>query len=233
MNAINFKKVGFIYHDGTKSIVSDISFKIPSGSFTILVGPSGCGKTTLLKLCADLLEPTSGGVSKSGSSTMVFQLGSLLPWRTVSENVRLGIEFKNHTTKAEDKKILAALKLVKMEGFKKQYPRSLSGGERQRVNLARALISEPDILLMDEPFSSLDIETTERLHGELLEIWQKTKITILMVSHSIEEALTLGERILLLENGHIKKDLKLSEPYPRNLNTAEIIKIKESLKKSF
>ena len=212
---IRFSHINFQYENEKEKILHDINLNIEEGSFSVIVGPSGCGKSTLLKIAAEIEKPTSGVTFINGDFAFVFQSGVLLPWRTVSQNVFLGLENKNITLEEKDKRVKETLKLMSIYEFENEYPRNLSGGQRQRVGIARALVTNPQILFLDEPFSALDPETTERLHNELLEIWQKKRMTILMVSHSMEEAALLGDTVIVMNEGRIQKEIIVDLERPR------------------
>ncbi len=215
MSSINLQDVGKTYPGENKPAVESISLEIASGEFFCLVGPSGCGKTTILKLIIGLEKPTSGEITAPEQISMVFQSGALLPWLTVEQNVAFGLKMagkSNPTAKNESHKFL---QMVNLLPFKEKYPRELSGGQRQRVGIARALAIEPEVLLLDEPFSALDPLTTEELHKDLLAIWKQTKITIVMVSHLIEEAVLLSDRIGIMENGRIRNVMSINLKRPR------------------
>ncbi len=190
-------------------VLTDVNLTIPAGEFLTILGPSGCGKSTLLRVVADLLEPISGDVKVLGDTPrairkncqtgFVFQESTLLPWRTVNENVNLpAIVGGSNSTRLTSSRIHELLALMGLEGLGERYPHELSGGQRQRVAIARALVDEPKLLLMDEPFGALDEITRDRLNDELLEIWRRTETTILFVTHSIQEAVYLGQRVMML-----------------------------------
>ena len=196
------------------------SFSICPQEFVCLLGPSGSGKSTLLRILAGLLKPTSGSFTFTGGIPrigMVFQQSNLMPWRTVLENITLPLELAG--VNPEECRALAQemVELVGLQGFESNWPRDLSGGMAQRVAIARALVHDPDILLLDEPFGSLDALTRERMWTELSHIWQRRQKTVLMVTHSISEALFLADRILVLTQrpGRIKLDLTVDLPRPR------------------
>lgn len=177
---VELKNINKTYTD--KKVLNDLSISFEEGSFNILVGKSGCGKSTILKIIMDLEKVDSGHIFNKNKCSMVFQNSALLPWRTVYENILLALENENLLTKGEvDKKVLEAIELMELSLFKDVYPRDLSGGQRQRVGIVRALVSGASVLLLDEPFSALDAETTEYLHKKLLDIWQDKKLTIIMV----------------------------------------------------
>ncbi|MDE2188754.1 MAG: ABC transporter ATP-binding protein [Patescibacteria group bacterium] len=224
MNPIlTFKDVTFRYHNGTTDVLHDVSFSLEKRSFTVLVGPSGCGKSTLIKLAAGLAlkSETAGQVSIPEKKSMVFQNGALLPWYSAIDNVELGLPSVRGDTSYREKKAREALGLMNMSEYADAMPRDLSGGQRQRVGIARALAAEPELLLLDEPFSALDPETTDELHRELLDIWKSRGITILMISHSLDEAVTLAERIVVMHEGRIVHEHRVRLDYPRD-PTSEI-----------
>lgn len=191
------------------TILENINLKIPEGEFVSILGPSGSGKSTLLRIIAGLVSPTQGSVSYNGvpiqgtnpGVSMVFQSFALFPWLTVLENVKLGLENKSLLNEEKERKALEIIDMVGLDGFEGAYPKELSGGMRQRVGIGRALAMEPDILLMDEPFSALDVLTAENLKRDLLELWMEKKIptkSIIMVTHSIEEAVYMSDRAVIL-----------------------------------
>src|SRR5262245_917845 len=187
-------------------VLAGIDFAVERGRFVSIIGPSGCGKSTLLRIIDGLIRPDSGRVLVDGAEVtepgydraVVFQYFGLYPWRNVLDNVAFGLELQ-HVPKAERRRrSLANIKLVGLQGFEHHYPHELSGGMRQRVGLARALTLDPDIILMDEPFSAVDEQTRELLQHELLELWAKTRKTIIFVTHSIDEAVYMSDRIIVL-----------------------------------
>ncbi len=201
---IIFTKVCKRYDKAAAYAVEDFSLAINKGEFFCLVGPSGCGKSTVLKMIAGLTAPTGGQLVKPAGVGMVFQSGAILPWLTVEENVALPAKINGLA--AEKIKRLSAeyIDMVGLTGFRQKYPRELSGGQKQRVGIARALMAETEVLLLDEPFSALDLLTTQELHRDLLQIWRTTGKTIVMVSHSLEEAVMLADRIGIMVNGRLK-----------------------------
>jgi NitT/TauT family transport system ATP-binding protein len=213
---------------GAREVLREVNLEIPDGQFMTIVGLSGCGKTTLLNMVAGLLMPTRGKITVDGVETkgpaparaVVFQDAALLPWRSVLRNVEFGLEMQGKYDKAEVKKrSLSHVEMVGLRDFADDYPHQLSGGMRQRVNLARALVAEPDVLLMDEPFAALDAHTRETMGYELLRIWQKTRKTVLFITHSADEAIMLSDRIVAMgkpPNGIIG-DLKVDLPRPRTV----------------
>ena len=228
---IDIKHLTFAYEKET-STLKDISLSIAPNTFTILVGASGSGKTTLLRLIAGLLKMQAGSVEIKGKIAMVFQNGALLPWRTAEENVALPLIALGEKDAEIKKKTKAALLRVGLADLVNKYPRELSGGERQRVGIARALAVEPDILLLDEPFSALDVNTAERLRIDLMKIWQELKLTVLMVSHSVEEAAELAQTVYALRDGHLNTPIQISLPYPRIITTPGYIEAVQKIKGS-
>lgn len=213
---IKLNKVTFQYETQSPTL-NGIDLAIDKGSFVVIVGASGSGKTTLLKLIANLITPTSGDISINGKVAMVFQSGALLPWQSVAGNVVLPLIVNGKSQEVADKETVTALSRVGLSLLADKYPREISGGQRQRVGIARALAIKPDILILDEPFSALDIQTVTELHIDLLKIWKELGLTVVMVSHSIEEAVTLAERVLVVKNGTISRDIAVPFSYPRNL----------------
>ncbi|MCX6756202.1 MAG: ABC transporter ATP-binding protein [Candidatus Nomurabacteria bacterium] len=180
------------------SVLKNITFEILEGEFVCFVGPSGCGKSTILKILSGLEKSTKGKVNiEAKKIAMVFQNSALFPWLTVRENIAFGLKMENINKSEIDKIVTEKINEVGLSGFEDKYPIELSGGMKQRVGIARALAISPDLLLMDEPFSSLDILTAEKLRKELLDIWVKYKVTIVMVTHLVEEAVELADRIFI------------------------------------
>lgn len=205
-----------------------IDVAVERGEFIAVVGPSGCGKTTFLRMVAGLEPVTSGTIlldgqqlrGPGGNRGFVFQNDSLLPWRTVLSNALIGPEVAGRVGAPERQRTLDLLKLVGLGGFENYYPRQLSGGMRQRVNLARALAIDPEVLLMDEPFASLDAQTREIMQTELLRIWEQGRKTVLFVTHQIDEAVFLADRVLVFARrpGRLQEDVKIDLPRPRGLD---------------
>jgi NitT/TauT family transport system ATP-binding protein len=212
---------------GDLEALRGINLAVERGEFISVVGPSGCGKTTFLRIIAGLEQATSGEVLLDGHVVrkpgndrgFVFQNDSLLPWRTVLDNAIIGRELAGPIRPADRKHIMELLKLVGLEGFEHYHPRQLSGGMRQRVNLARALAIDPEILLMDEPFAALDAQTREIMQTELLRIWERGQKTVLFVTHQIDEAVFLSDRVLVFARrpGRLQAEVKIPLPRPRNL----------------
>jgi NitT/TauT family transport system ATP-binding protein len=199
-----------------------VNFELYPREFVCLLGPSGSGKSTLLRVLAGLLRPESGEITFSGSRepriSMVFQDANLMPWRTVLENITLPLALQGIDESVAAEKAREFIDLIGLQGFEKSWPANLSGGMAQRVAIARSLIQEPDLLLLDEPFGALDALTREKMGSELLQLWQARRQTVLMVTHSISEALLLSDRVLVLtpRPGRIGLDLPVDLPRPRN-----------------
>ena len=212
---------------GDLETLRQINFDVAAGTFVSIVGPSGCGKTTFLRIVAGLERASAGNVlinerlvKEPGSDRgFVFQQDSLLPWRTVLANTMIGPELAGTKGKRERDRALELLKLVGLSGFENYFPRQLSGGMRQRVNLARALAIDPEILLMDEPFSALDAQSREIMQTELLRIWEQGRKTVLFVTHQIDEAVFLSDEVLVFARrpGRLQERVPIDLPRPRTL----------------
>lgn len=209
---------------GAVEVFSELSLAVHPGEFVALVGPSGCGKTTLLNLCSGWLEPTGGAVHRPDGVRMVFQQDGLFPWLTVGENVRLGLRHLADEA-ARSRKAEAMLALIGLEAFRSHYPHQLSGGMRQRVELARALGGGTDLLLMDEPFSSVDYLTRLKLRAELARLLREQPRTVVLVTHDIEEAAQLADRVLVLSErpARIRHEVRLAVPRPRDATHPEVV----------
>jgi len=217
-------------------VLEDISFELSNHSFTSILGPSGCGKSTILNLIAGLDNHSSGQISIDGTRIgFVFQQPRLLNWRTVVQNVTLPLEQQKFDPAAMRNLAEKYLRLVGLAGYETYYPLQLSGGMQQRVSIARALAVDPDILLMDEPFSGLDEMTARSLRQELIRIWQETGKTILFVTHSISEAVFLSQQILIVspKPAKIYKRMMLDLPYPREYGDLRLFEIETRLTKDF
>ena len=205
----------------------DVSIAVEAGEFISIVGASGCGKTTLLRIADGLLKPTRGEVSVDGQPIngpgpdrgFVFQQDALFPWRTVLDNVIFGLEVQGRKKSDARARADGLLRLVGLSGFEQHFPHELSGGMRQRANLARALTIDPDVLLMDEPFAALDAQTREIMQAELLRIWRSNKKTVLFVTHQIDEAVFLADRVIVMTSrpGQVKAAVEIDIPRPRDL----------------
>ena len=229
----------FDSEDGEIEALEKINIEVKPNEFLCIIGPSGCGKTTLLRMIAGLDYPSSGeiildGEKVSGPSPdrgMVFQEFSLFPWRTVLKNVEFGLEIRGMKDKERREIAEQYLELVGLRDFENSYPYELSGGMKQRVAIARALATEPSILLMDEPFGSVDAQTRNVLQEELLEIWKRTKKTILFVTHSVDEAVYLADRVAVMSSrpGCLVKCVEIDIPRPRKRTSMEANEIRERL----
>lgn len=214
-----------MFANGTEAL-SGLDLSLFENEFLSLLGPSGCGKSTALRLIAGLAEPSAGQISwpSSGKSTdrrlavaVVFQEPTLMPWATVFDNVYLPLRLEGIARSKAASRVEAALGMVGLEGFEGAYPRELSGGMKMRVSIARAIVTEPELLLMDEPFAALDEITRFKLNDDLLTLWQEKRWTVVFVTHSVYESVYLSDRILVMRArpGRITADIKIPEPYPR------------------
>jgi len=230
----------FQTNDGPVHALSDIDLKIDRGDFVSFIGPSGCGKTTLLRVIADLEQPTAGEITVNGVSPeearlnraygYVFQAAALYSWRTIAKNVALPLEIMGLSRSEQQQRIARNLDLVNLTGFEKKYPWQLSGGMQQRASIARALAVEPELLLMDEPFGALDEIVRDHLNEQLLQLWAKTNKTVVFVTHSIPEAVFLSTKIVVLcpRPGRIYDVIESDLPRDRSLDireTPEFLKI--------
>ncbi len=215
------------YANGYQALLP-VDLTIQEGEFVTLLGPSGCGKSTLLKMIAGLLEPTDGKIllwrhpirqleQLGRKISFVFQSPTLMPWADVATNVRLPLDLVNTPKKEAQERVKEALELVGLSKFDKSLPRALSGGMQMRVSIARGLVTEPDLLLMDEPFGALDEITRHKLDADLLELWAKKNLTVIFVTHSIHESVFLSNRVVMMaaRPGHIMREFQIDEPYPR------------------
>ena len=227
---IAVKKMGMQYGTGAKAVVAlqDIDFSVADGAFMAVVGPSGCGKSTLLRILAGLMPATSGSADLRGALItgprkdigVVFQTPVLFPWRTILGNVMLPSDVQRLDRKKMTERAHQLLDLVGLKGFENRYPRELSGGMQQRVGIVRALIHDPALLLMDEPFGALDAMTRETMNVELQRIWMESRKTVLFITHSTSEAVFLADRVLVMTSrpGRIGDMLEIDLPRPRSLN---------------
>lgn len=218
----------FIVEGDQQIILRDINFVALKHEFICIVGPSGCGKSTLLRIMAGLEKSSSGSIEMEAGSklAMVFQNFALFPWLNVEENVGFGLRLLDGEAKANSDKVKKYISEMGLTGVEEKHPKELSGGMRQRVGIARALAIEPDILFLDEPFSALDTFTSTRLRRELLNIWQEKNLTVVMVSHLIEEAVELADRIIVLSAnpGSVQSIEEIELPRPRNIRSEEFFK---------
>lgn len=216
------------YPNGTQALLP-VNLTVREGEFITLLGPSGCGKSTLLKMVAGLLEPSDGRlllwrkpvdqVEATGHRlSFVFQEATLMPWASVLANVRLPMDLARMPKAQSEPRVRQALKMVGLERFEDNLPRQLSGGMQMRVSIARGLVTEPTLLLMDEPFGALDEITRNRLDSDLLDLWQANGLTVIFVTHSITEAVYLSNRVIVMaaRPGRIVEEVIIDEPYPRN-----------------
>jgi NitT/TauT family transport system ATP-binding protein/sulfonate transport system ATP-binding protein len=217
-----------------------LSLRIAKGEFVVFVGPSGCGKTTVMRMIGGLETPSAGAILLQGQEItgpsrakgMVFQSYSSFPWLTVLGNVRFGLKYRRDVSAAEKDRIARHyLELVKLTPFAGFYVNRISGGMRQRVAIARTLAADPLVLLMDEPFGALDALTRTKLHEELLEIWDRTRLTVVFVTHSVEEAVLLGDRVLVMSAGpgRIDCEIPIGLPRPRDVSSAEFNAIRRDI----
>jgi NitT/TauT family transport system ATP-binding protein len=220
-----------------------VDLTVPERQFVSVVGPSGCGKTTLLRLIAGLIQPAGGQILVNGKPirgpgldrAVVFQDSGLYPWRTVAANIRFGLELSGLASGvAADEVVARHLELVGLSEFASHYPSELSGGMQQRVGVARALAVSPQTLLMDEPFGALDAITRSRLGEELLRIWERDRRTVVFVTHSLDEALTLSDRVVLMREGSVFADTLVDLPRPRDPNAVmeepEFLELRRTLR---
>lgn len=206
-------------------VLESITLDVYENEFLCVLGPSGCGKTTLLRLLAGFEKPTSGKILIDGKPVQspdpdrffIFQeLDQLLSWKTVSENIAFGLNLQGVDKKMKKRTVEKLISLIGLEGFEEFYPHHLSGGMKQRVAIARALAVNPSVLLMDEPFGSLDAQTRRKMEKNLVEVWQKTKKTIVFVTHNIHESILLGDRVLIFTGGNIR-EVRITISHPRNI----------------
>jgi NitT/TauT family transport system ATP-binding protein len=212
---------------GGLRVLDDISLAVAAGEFVSLVGPSGCGKTTFLRIIAGLASAQQGAIRIDGRPVtrpgadrgFVFQADSLLPWRSVFRNAFIGLEINGRTSRQEAERTRSLLRLVGLSGFEDYLPHQLSGGMRQRVNLARAIAVDPEVLLMDEPFAALDAQTREIMQTELVRIWSAGRKTVLFITHQIDEAVYLSDRVVVFSRrpGRINEIIEIDLPRPRDL----------------
>ena len=234
---LQFQNLQVIYSgaQGASAVhaLEEINFAVSDGEFVSLIGPSGCGKSTLLRVVADLSKPTRGKVQVGGETPnaarlkrkvgFVFQDPALLEWRRVLQNVALPLEIKGVSRRERENSAQELIELVGLKGFERSYPRQLSGGMRQRAAIARAMSTNPEVMLMDEPFGALDQITRDRLNMELLNLSQRKRMTVLFVTHSIHEAVLLSDRVFVMtpRPGRISGEIEVDLPRPRNLESRE------------
>lgn len=219
----------FQTRNGEMVALNGVDLDIKENEFICVVGPSGCGKSTLLNIIAGLHEPTSGRVLCDGEEVkgtgpdrgVVFQQYALFPWMTVKKNVMFGLELKGIKGKEAEEIAMKYIKMVQLEDFANHFPKELSGGMKQRVAIARAYAVDPSVLLMDEPFGALDAQTRTQLQQELLETWEKERKTCFFITHDVDEAIILAQRVIIMSArpGRIKEIVEIDIPYPRNQET--------------
>lgn len=213
---------------GDFTAVRDVNIEVADGEFVAIVGPTGCGKSTILNAVAGLLNPTKGGIriddtpvnGVQESVGYLFQQDALLPWKTAFQNVELGLRFRGVDTQEREQRANAWLAKVGLKGFEHRYPHQLSGGQRKRVQMAQALIVEPKVMLMDEPFSALDIHTRHLMQNELLRLWQEDRRAVILITHDLEEAIALGDRVVVLSSGpssRVVESFQVDLERPRNV----------------
>ncbi|MBW9220359.1 ABC transporter ATP-binding protein [Methanothermococcus sp. SCGC AD-155-N22] len=240
-NILEIRNVSKKFVSKNKEIlaVDNITFNVRYNEFLSIVGPSGCGKSTLLRMIAGLEKPTSGEILMEGKKIegpgaergLVFQQYTLLPWRNVLDNVAFGLEIRGLPKKERYEIAKRFIKMIGLEGFEEAYPYELSGGMQQRVAIARTLANDPKIVLMDEPFGALDTQTRTILQHELLKIWEKEKKTVLFVTHSVDEAVYLSDRVIVMtaRPGRIKDIISIDLPRPRKRDTLEFIEYRKRI----
>jgi NitT/TauT family transport system ATP-binding protein len=239
---LSIKNLNKTYHteEGDEVVVlSDINLYVADKEFVCFIGPSGCGKTTLLRITAGLEKPDSGTLTVNNEPIkgpgpdrgMVFQEYSLFPWRTVLKNITFSLELKKIPKSEREKIARDFLELVGLSKFADSYPHELSGGMKQRVAIARALVNDPDVLLMDEPFGAVDAQTRNRLQHELLNIWEKKKKTVLFITHSVDEAVFLADKVVVFtaRPGRVKEVISVDLPRPRERTSFEANAVREHL----
>lgn len=220
--AISCNHVNKIYANGTVAL-QDMNLTINDGQFVTLVGPSGCGKSTVLRLIAELSKVSSGEIESNinkdkNELAFVFQEPALMPWSHIIDNVHLPLKLTGKSLRESRTTVQEAINLVGLDGFERSYPRELSGGMKMRVSIARALVNQPRIVLMDEPFGALDEMTRSKLNSDLLEVWQKRNWTVIFVTHNIYEAVYLSQRVIVMaaRPGRVIADVKIDATYPRS-----------------
>lgn len=226
----------FVDDNGKVDVLRDISFSVRQGEFFTILGPSGCGKSTLLRIIAGMLKSTKGEVQFSDTEnnknlSMIFQSFAIFPWLTVYENVEFGLKMKGVSGKERSELVKEHIGEIGLNNFENLYPKDLSGGMKQRVGIARALALSPGILLMDEAFSSLDAFTAEKLRKEVLSLWLKDKMTIIMVTHLIDEAIEMADRVLVMtpRPGKVEAIIDVDLPRPRDKRSQEFFDLVDKI----
>ena len=227
LSAKNVDK-SFTSYNGKQKVLDDISINVSTGEFVCLIGPSGCGKSTLLRIFSGLMKSDHGSIKiKTGAKlSFVFQNFGLFPWLTVEQNIGFGLKMNGESKEYIDEEVKKRIIQMGLDGFEAKHPKELSGGMKQRVGIARALSVKPDILFLDEPFSALDTFTAEKLRQDLLNIWHDSKLTIVMVSHLVEETVELANRVIVFSSkpGRVEKELEIKLSRPRNKRSTEFFK---------
>lgn len=234
---VKIKFTNFTKYFGSLLVLDNLNFNVMENEFLCIVGPTGCGKTTLCNLISTLLAPTMGSIEINGEPadptkhniSFVFQEPSCLPWLTVEDNIKFGLLIKKHGEEEINERVKRIINLVGLKGFEKYFPHQISAGMKQRVAIARAFVTQPDLLLMDEPFGQLDIKTRFHMMDEVLKLWREIKTTIIYVTHNLEEAVYLGENIMVLSQKptHIKEIVPVNLPHPRDYADPQFIEIRK------
>jgi sulfonate transport system ATP-binding protein len=247
-NDLDIRRLGKRYahaqaRSGELQVLQDIALHVPEGSFVSIVGASGCGKSTLLRLVLGLDTEYEGEILLGGRPIagtgpergIVFQDHRLFPWLTVEQNIAVGLRNAPYTAKQKAERVAEHVALVGLGGFERSWPHQISGGMAQRVAIARGLVNRPRVLLLDEPFGALDALTRSRLQNELQRIWQKERITMLLVTHDVEEAVFLGDRVVVMEPspGRIRRIVDVPLPHPRNRSDPEFIHLRDDVLSDF
>lgn len=230
------EKTFFTENSTPVTAIKDMDLSVEAGEFVCIVGPSGCGKTTFLRILAGLEKPTSGTIAWDGGSSQstigfVFQQHNLLPWRTVYGNIAYGLELRGTPQETRDDVVARLVSLMNLSGFERSYPKELSGGMQKRVAIARALAIDPDIMLMDEPFVSLDAQTRNILQMELLKVWAETKNTIVFITHNVDEAVFLADRVVILapRPTKVKTEVPITLARPRDRTDAKFTAVRKTI----
>ena len=224
---------------GNLLVLDAIDLQVYENQFLCIVGPTGCGKTTLVNLICGLIPPTKGKVTIDGaevnpkkhSISFVFQESACFPWRTVKDNIQLGLEIKRYPPEEIERRVREVVQLLGLGGFENAYPHEISGGMKQRVDIARAFCCDTDLLIMDEPFCQNDERTRFHMLNQLIQLWEKKKRTVIFVTHNLEEAVYLAERIIVLTQKptRIRADMEVNLPRPRDFTRPEFVKIREEV----